>query len=263
MFKMRITTQLLALLLFSTTVYAQIIASNRVTTWQPGVTNNGGIPNRTTIYKTLSPSGGDDTAAIQAALDGCPPNQVVQLTAGVFKITGNGLGFVSPNCTVRGVGHGKGLNTGINGVASSDTAGTFIPDPTATQLIKADRVTNLNWGILAIGYDPTQFSTSINLASDAAQGANQLTLVSNPGIQVGEIVLVDQNTDNDPDVVWGPEHDPPGGGSRRWFVRQDRSLNQMTDVTAVNCNTITFAIPFPMTFRPAYTAQLSPYANSL
>jgi hypothetical protein len=67
MFEMRIIIQLLALLLFTTTVYAQIIPSNRVTTWQPGVTNNGGIPNRTTIYKTLSPSGGDDTPAINAA----------------------------------------------------------------------------------------------------------------------------------------------------------------------------------------------------
>ena len=114
----------------------------------PGVTYNGGIPNRTTIYKTLSPSGGDDTAAIQAALNGCPANQVVQLTAGVFKISGNGLSFVSPNCTLRGAGPGQGLNTGNNGVATSDTAGTFVADPTATQLIKADRTTNLNYEIL-------------------------------------------------------------------------------------------------------------------
>ena len=52
--------------------------------------------------------------AIQAALDGCPANQVVQLTAGVFKISGNGLNFVSPNCTLRGAGPGQGLNTGVN-----------------------------------------------------------------------------------------------------------------------------------------------------
>ena len=85
--------------------------------------------------------------------------------------------------------------------------------------------------------------------------------MSNPGIQVGEIVLVDQNTDNDPDVFWGPSHDPPGGGSRRWFVRQDRSLNQMMEVTAVNGNTITFATPFHITFKTAYSAQLSRYAQ--
>src|SRR5262249_33995146 len=158
---------------------------------------------------------------IQAALNGCPANQVVQLTAGVFKISGNGLSFVSPNCTLRGAGPGQGLNTGINGVATTDTAGTFKPDSTATQLIKADRATNLNYAILYIGNAADQFSTSINLASDAVQGTNSLTLASNPGIKVGEIVLVDQNTDNNPDVVWGPTHDPAGGGLRRWFVRQD------------------------------------------
>ena len=258
-----IASQLMALLLFSTAVYAQIIPANRVTTWQPGVTYNGGIPNRTTIYKTLSPSGGDDTAAIQAALDGCPANQVVLLTAGVFKINGNGLGFTSPNCTLRGAGPGQGLNTGHNAVPTDPTQGTFVPDPTATQLIKADRTTNTLYEIITVGNDPTVFSTSINLASNAVQGTNSLTLVSNPGIQVGEIVLVDMNTDNDPDVFWGLAHDQPGGGSRRWFMRQDRSLNQMMEVTAVNGNTITFATPFHITFPTTNAAQLSRYAQAV
>src|SRR2546428_11090701 len=102
MFEMRIIIQLLALLLFTTTVYAQIIPSNRPTLWQPGVTNNGGIPNRTTIYKTLSPSGGDHTAAIQAASDGCPANQGVQRSAAALLITGGGLRFLTPDCTLRG-----------------------------------------------------------------------------------------------------------------------------------------------------------------
>src|SRR5882724_9580015 len=258
-----IASQLMALLLFSTTVYAQIIPANRVTTWQPGVTYNGGIPSRTTIYKTLSPSGGDDTAAIQAALDGCPANQVVLLTAGVFKISGNGLSFKSPNCTLRGAGPGQGLNTGHNAVPTEATQGTFVPDPTATQIIKADRQTNTLYEIITVGNDPTVFSTSINLASNAVQGTNSLTLVSNPGIQVGEIVLVDMNTDNDPDVFWGLAHDQPGGGSRRWFMRQDRSLNQMMEVTAVNGNTITFATPFHITFQTANAAQLSRYAQAV
>src|SRR6185369_13425908 len=55
------------------------LPSDRTTLWQPGVTYNGGIPNRTTICATLSPSGGDDTAAIQKALDACPDGQVVFL----------------------------------------------------------------------------------------------------------------------------------------------------------------------------------------
>ncbi|HTP28460.1 MAG TPA: hypothetical protein VMK12_22735, partial [Anaeromyxobacteraceae bacterium] len=58
-----------------------VIAPERRTTWSPGLNAVGGIPYRTTIYRTISPSGGDDTATIRAALGGCPSNQVVLLTA--------------------------------------------------------------------------------------------------------------------------------------------------------------------------------------
>ena len=169
---------------------------------------------------------------------------------------------MSQNCTLRGVGPGKGLSTGTNMVAPpSDFDCTFVPDPTATQLIKADHSTNPSFAILYIGYDPTKFSTSINFASDAAQGANTVTLQSNPGLQVGEIVPIDEVTNNDPDVTWGPSFGPPGDGSRRWFVRQDRSLNQMMEITAINGDTITFATPFHHSFKASQQAQLSRYAS--
>jgi hypothetical protein len=129
-----------------------------------------------------------------------------------------------------------------------------------TYLWKADRATNSNYAILYVGNDPTQFSASINLAADGVQGSHSVMLGSNPGIQVGEIVLIDINTDNDPDVVWGPSHDPPGGGSRRWFVRQDRSLNQIVKVTAVQGTTLTFETPLNITFKTAYAAQVSRFA---
>ena len=53
-----------------------IIPANRVTLWQPGVTYNGGIPNRTTICTTINAStfgngSSDATAGIQSALNGC------------------------------------------------------------------------------------------------------------------------------------------------------------------------------------------------
>src|SRR6516164_8460937 len=89
----------------------QIIPPTRMTDWtKPGLTARGGIPHRTTIYKTLSPLGGtqDDDPQIQAALNTCPEGQVVQLTAGVFRING-GEGYRClvmnrPNITLRGVG---------------------------------------------------------------------------------------------------------------------------------------------------------------
>jgi hypothetical protein len=251
------------------------IPADRVTDWsQPGLASVGGIPNRTTISKTLSPSGGDDTAAIQAALDACPAGEVVQLTAGVFKISGNGLSFTTSNCTLRGAGPGQQLNTGVNKVEGGGTVrscvnstpmtvggDTFCVDPTATQLIKADRATNLNYAPLYVTPQDGSFGASINLAADAVQSTNSVMLVSNPGIQVGEIVLIDMITDNDPDVVYGPSFGPPGDGSRRWFSRQDRSLSQLMEVSAVSGNTITFDTPFHITFQTAYTAQLTRYTS--
>jgi hypothetical protein len=63
-------------------VSAQILPADRTTLWNPGLNSVGGIPARTTIFKTLSPSGGEDSAAIQAALDACPAGQVVKLRLG-------------------------------------------------------------------------------------------------------------------------------------------------------------------------------------
>ena len=220
------------------------IAADRATLWNPGLNAVGGIPNRTTIFRTLSPSGGDDTPAINSALSACPPDQVVKLEPGTFNVNGTALVFRSTDCTLRGSGSG----------APGSGAG-------GTRLIKADRDTNPSYAILYVGFDPGQFASSTDLAADAIKGERSLTLVNNPGLLPGEIVLVDHITDDDPQVVWGLNHDPPGGGSRRWFVRQDRSLSQMLEVTAVEGNTVTFATPFHITFRTAFNAQLSRYAQ--
>ena len=230
----------------ATTATVGIIPADRRTTWNPGLNSTGGIPDRTTIYRTLSPRGSsfDDTPAIQAALDTCPRGQVVKLSVGTFNINGSGVYFTKSDCTLRGSGTGT--------VGSGDGG---------TRLIKADRDSNRSYAVLYVGHNPTQFSSSINLAADAIKGTNSIALVSNPGVKVGEIVFIDQVTDNDPRVWWGPQHDPPGGGSRRWFIRQDRSLAQIMEVTAVRGNTVTFSTPFHITFKTEYAAQLSRYAE--
>jgi hypothetical protein len=228
-----------------------------------GLATIGGVPNRTTIFTTISPNGSDDTAAIQAALNACPANQVVKLTTGVFRITGNGLYFRTSNCTLRGSGPGNpALNTGINQPQASP--GVYAVDSSATQLIKADRDTNSNYGILYIQPNGSGGGISVNLAADAAKGATSLTLASmptSPAIQVGDYVLIDMNTDNDPDVVWGPVFGGPGDGTRRWFSRQDRSLSQIMEVTAVSGNTVTFSTPLHIAFTVANAAQLTQLAT--
>jgi hypothetical protein len=231
-----------------------------------GLATIGGIPNRTTIYTTLSPSGGDDTPAINAALASCPANEVVLLTAGVFKINGNGIVISNSNCTLRGAGPGQQKNTGINPVnPASPTAGTYVVDPKATQLVKADRATNLDYGVIYVYPLGENVSASTNLASDAVQGATSVTLASSPtpAPQPGDIVLLDMVTTSDPSVVWGPSFTTSGSASYCWFaVRCDRSLMQLLEVASFNSSTnvVTFTSPVNFTFPVAYQAQLSQFS---
>src|SRR5260370_37094927 len=112
MFELRIIIQLLALLLFSTTVYAQSTAlfpamgsqASSVYPWArypPGVTYNGGIPARPTqCGPTLTPLGGgqSDVPQIQNAINNFPTGQHVQLGPGVFILP---AGFPHASITVR------------------------------------------------------------------------------------------------------------------------------------------------------------------
>lgn len=222
-----------------------VVPADRRTTWNPGVTyGGGGIPNRTRVCASLSPGGGDDTPAIQAALDACPADQVVQLSAGTFNVNGEGLNLKKSGVTLRGAGPAT-PGTGAGG----------------TRLIKADRETNQSSAVLYIGNNASQFASSTDLAADAVKGTNSLILKENPGLKVGEYVLIDHVTNNDPAMEWGEEHEGPGEGSRRWFIRQDRSLTQIMEIKAIDGNEVTFATPLHWTFRTVYQAQLSRYGE--
>jgi hypothetical protein len=223
-----------------------------MTDWtKPGLTARGGIPNRTTIFTTLAPLGGtqDDNEQITKAIAACPDGLVVQLTPGVFRING-GDGWQSitidrSNVTLRGAGPGQGLAVG-----SSD----FIEDPTATQLRKINFEGSAP-PIWVNTVDPGQNILVVDLAADALLNTNVITLTDNP-FRVGEFLLIDQITNDHPDVYWGQAHDPPGGGSRRWYCRQDRSLSQIIEVVAVDGDTIITATPMHCTFSPTYSAQV-------
>lgn len=222
-----------------------VVPADRRTTWNPGVTyGGGGIPDRGDVCATLAPGGDHDTPAIQEALDTCPEGQVVQLTAGTFAIRGEGLFLGRSRITLRGVGPGT-PGTGEGG----------------TRLVKVDQETERNFPLLYVGHNAGGFAASIDLAEDAIKGANTATVVENPGLQAGEYVLIDHVTNNDPVVVWGDQHEGPGGGSRTWFSRQDRSLSQIVEITAVDGNRLTFATPLHWSFRVGYQAQLSRYGE--
>ena len=88
---------------------ALLLPADRATRWQPGMMGAGGIPARSTVCSTLTPSGGttDDTARIQAAINVCPVGQVVQLSAGTFLINDGHYLRVNKGITLRGAGPGQ------------------------------------------------------------------------------------------------------------------------------------------------------------
>jgi hypothetical protein len=213
-----------------------LIPPDRMTAWNPGLNAVGGIPNRTTVCTTLSPSGVDDTAAIQSALNTCPATQVVKLNAGTFKVSGDGLAITRSNVVLRGSG------------------------PSATRITRTDAA---NFPVVIIGnrWASGQFFQSVNLAFDGMQGSNTITLASapNPPLTVGEIVYLDQLTN--PNITIWSSRSPPGDPSRGWFSRFDRPITQIVEVASVSGTQVTFTTPLHIPFLTAYTAQLSRYGS--
>lgn len=249
--------------------------SYRVTKWQPGVSYspvtgpyapsapppgwNGGIPVRSTVYTTLTPSGGDDTNAINNACANCPAHQSVVLSAGTFTISGGGIQITNSYITLRGAGPGPGqLGTSLNTLPSN--AG-------ATLLVKSDANTNpapvITIGTIT-GVD-TMFQTAA-FANDAVFGANSVTLTANPpaGLAVGEIVYVNETYDSTYtwyDTNYG-DQGIDNGGYNGWgegqtgTVAASRPIGQAMEVASINGRVISFTTPFHWTFRVSHSAHL-------
>ena len=228
------------------------LPADRVTSWKPGVTYNGGIPNRTTVYKTLQPSGGDDTAAIQSALDNCAANQVVMLGAGTFKISDPGLALMTSNITLRGSG------------------------PNSTKLVQS---ANAQYPVIIIGTRWYQWAQQTAFATDAVKETNSVTLVSNPGLAVGELVHVDETYDSS--LIWfnpGQQtNDYLGWGECRCAKSdgscvttgcpaqpttaaaqgQSRPVGQAMEIASISGNVVTFTTNFHTNFRTSHAAHLA------
>jgi len=250
------------------------LPTNRAALWQPGVSYaptsgiyapahpptgwTGGIPARTTICATLSPSGGDDTNKINAALAACPANQTVLLTLGKFIISGNGIQITNSYVTLRGSGPGPGMSGALN---------TFPSASAATLLVKSDGNSNSN-PVVTIGtitFLNTMWQTAA-FASDATQGANSVTLSAAPpsGLAPGEIVYVDETYDSTltwydtayDDQASGAGYDGWGEGEYGVSVAQSRPIGQAMEVASVSGNTVTFTTPFHQSYRVSHSAHL-------
>jgi hypothetical protein len=244
---------------------AGLIPTTSLTTWAPGVR---GIPTRTqvcaTVHAATFGNGSQEASAgIQAAIDGCPAGQVVQLSAGLFTL----------NDHVR---IGKAIT--LRGAA-----------PRVTTLRKTNQGSEQEQ-LIIIG--PSRWphideSTAVNLAADAVQGAMSVTVQNSAGFAPGQFVKLDEDDYNtaswmtlpprlsggSPQILatdrltWpirnpATSGDLPLPGGLTWFSRPGRPLVEIKEVTAVNGNTITFSTPVHITYTTAKNAQLVRYTGT-
>jgi hypothetical protein len=200
------------------------LPADRMTTWQPGVTYNGGIPtNRTQCGLTIIPSGdksgATDTTNIQNALDACTAGHYVLLASGWFYIatpagSNAGLYMETSNVTLRGSGAGVTVltQTNPNSTWSVIVAGaqwyhwpysssdcndiTNCTDTAIGSVAAAD-------GILPLTSDAVKETNTATVATSS------LALQSVP-LAVGQ--RFDMSEQFDPNYVWyNPEQDTPSG----------------------------------------------------
>jgi hypothetical protein len=252
------------------------LPADRATAWNPGMMGVGGIPVRSTVCSTLIPRGGalDDTSQIQAAINACPPGQVVQLAAGTFIINSGNFVLINKGITLRGAGPGQTTLAKTNGAKPFQQAVSAKPSPLI--IVGPSR-----WNKGVVG--------STNLIGDAVKGAYAVTVASAAGFTPGQIVLLDEASgaawQTDPQgrgqiwassdwrVVW-KKHNPvvpyvddfaadafptTPGTAGSWFSRPDRPTAEIKQIASVSGATITFTTPIHISYRSSHAAQLSRY----
>ena len=199
---------------------ADIVPASRLTTWQGNVGIPGGIPFRNTICATISPSGGNDQPAIQAAINSCPSGQTVSLNAGTFNLSSS-LSMKS-NITLRGVGPSQTILKYSNGSGSG-------------------YINFLGSG----NYDPPNYTTT--WTAGYTKGTTVVTLSSVSNLSVGSVLFLDQTDDNSTDV-WAAGNE---GGAQFTRGGSTRHKIQAVSVTAINGNNVTIDPPLYGNFSSA------------
>ena len=250
---------------------APLVPAPGLTTWAPGIRTE--TPARPEICATLTAAAfGDGTreasAAIQAAVNNCPPGQTVRLSAGTFLM--NDFVTINRGITLRGAGPTETRLVKTNGAR----AGTYLVDDAEPILI----VGPARWP----KPDP---DTWVDLTADAAAGTTSITVKRAAGFAAGQFVLLDRDdfnagawlplptrTSNDERArIWASDevvfnrHDPAEWSDGKfpdslgWFSRESRPVNEIKEIAEVRGDTITFTTPVHIGYPTAKRAQLTRY----
>lgn len=228
------TLALWGVLFFAQAGPAEILPPERLYAWRGNVGIPGGIPNVTSVYTNLQPSGGDDTLAIRSALDRCPSNRVVKLGPGTFVLSGTlDYASVSSGVVLRGSG----------------------PNNTILRFIDASVAPILMRGT----YSDTSIGVGVDLAATAVKGSTSVSLSSVPSwVKLNHLYVIDQV--DDPSFV-------TAGTTAIWETGNDfryqtattayghRGMSQLVKVIAINGTTITTEMPLVYGFGTGQAAR--------
>jgi hypothetical protein len=261
-----------------------VLPGDRVTTWKPGVTYNGGISSRTTVYATITSTGtsADRRAAIQAALDACPAGQVVLLGPGDFYLSG-ALVISRDGVTLRG----DGVTTVLRKIGSTSASGGG--GGSASAAVTMSKAAGLNLDGVT-----TAFAASTAFTANGAKGSFTVSVASTAGFSVGDLVRVDElsgaawRTDpcNGSRQVWASadyrvtyaKHNPtvqwiddfatgefPADLTHwyRAYTVPDRPTCEMKEIASIGSGTLTFSTPLHIDYRTANTAKVSKYNGAV
>ncbi len=200
-----------------TATISGILPGDRLYDWgRAGVP--GGIPNRTVVYKTLTPS--HTLAEINAAIAACPSGQVVYLAAGQYNVGQVTFGMKS-GVTLRGAGAGKTViyTTAENAIVNSNHA-----------------------------YSE---SSGIALAAGGGhKGSTRITLASAPASNfvAGNIVAITQDASPDAFAAGLGIYYRTGLTSSVYDLSPIRIFRHLARITGVAGKVITLATPLPLDF---------------
>jgi len=199
---------------------AQLLPADRMTTWNPGVV--GGIPVRTTICANLNAATyGNGTAeasgAIQAAIDACPAGQVVQLSAGTFRMNAR-YALLWKGVTLRGAGPGATTLAKTNGATAGSPTAT---DPQPVVILGPTR------------WPAADENTDVLLTADAVKGAMSVTVANAAGFAAGQFVVLDEDNYNSGAFVPLPNRNGAPTSIRAGTVATKAALMRMSDRSIV------------------------------
>ncbi len=247
------------LLLLAGICFGTIIPNNLRTIWQGNIGVPGGVTNRTVIfanvknppYNAVGNGIADDTAAIQAALDACPSEQIVFVPAGTYNVSAL---YIKGPYTLRGAG---AASTTINGLGANTYSTIYFGDGSGQ-----------NWAEWA--GQGTDVTAGTAITSGATNYSTTLTVASAAGISVGRFLFIDCLDDGGTNWIpadlvnmCGSENNSCTRGTCRFLPDKvtyvdggQRNRMEIVQITGVSGTTITIAplLPQDMPLSPVASA---------